>query len=561
MSLVRNSKYSLEAFIFPLKTVSYTFFNSGNSLTSSKDTQLTNQLTLSFHRPLQILDMPDEILMEIFSYLKSDNEPGICSYQHSRPTIVPVITQLRLTCRRFCATSSHLLLPYLSVECNSSSLAHFEEVSHHKTIRQSVQTVEISLDSYDSLLANNLLEFARYFAQNLQMFRRSVLTCDSRLSQQRQISLSRLAEKLRKAHEMEYSWLRYADGTPADFDSDEDMAFHLLLRKGHEEYRKRFQDQMAVLADGNFAQTVAAAMARMPLVKSLVIRDGRRYTSKGIRLFCWEENENARNEILASDILSVPNEWKNHSIDSSGHSSLKSLVSMMVEIPRAIHMARISLTGLKVEISIPNDISGFGLSQEAQHDLKAAMQKLKKFEFKVRPSGQGGSIGRPHLQKSEIMCLDKFVESLLDTESIEKIKLDFRYLWARASLDSQKSSLGSILTGRRWSNLYSLRCDSLSLQLHELELFLDSLDHRLEFFHTENLRLVSGTWAQALDILREKHGRFMTLQNPSGAECEFMTNEEKNDIFRAMGIGKAQRYIRGVEKQNPLREPPAEETS
>jgi hypothetical protein len=73
--------------------------------------------------------------------------------------------------------------------------------------------------------------------------------------------------------------------------------------------------------------------------------------------------------------------------------------------------------------------------------------------------------------------------------------------------------------------------------------------------------LLSGTWAEALDVLRRK-ARYTTIEYPSGGELEDMPKEDREDIFlrqkgRRNSDSKAEQYIAGRIEQNPLREAPA----
>lgn len=97
-------------------------------------------------RPLRIMDLPDELLMRIFTYARiTFYKDEFCSFErHLNFDTVADIKNLGLTCRRFCNASSHLLLQSLRVDMTKpSSLERLEEVSRHPTIRKGLDMSEM----------------------------------------------------------------------------------------------------------------------------------------------------------------------------------------------------------------------------------------------------------------------------------------------------------------------------------------------------------------------------------------------------------------------------------
>lgn len=83
-------------------------------------------------RRLNILDLPDELLIKIFGLVKGGWKTSLIEVSCELwPSDIASVKNTRLTCRRFCNTSSHLLLRYLVVEMNPASLAHLDKVSRH----------------------------------------------------------------------------------------------------------------------------------------------------------------------------------------------------------------------------------------------------------------------------------------------------------------------------------------------------------------------------------------------------------------------------------------------
>lgn len=107
-------------------------------------------------RPLNILDLPNELLRKIFedSMMEGEsNEDYLLIPEYRDWGCVENIRNTRLTCRRFCNTSSHLLVRHVDVTMNPSSIAHLEEVARHPLISYGVQAVRVHLNYFSAELA------------------------------------------------------------------------------------------------------------------------------------------------------------------------------------------------------------------------------------------------------------------------------------------------------------------------------------------------------------------------------------------------------------------------
>ena len=93
--------------------------------------QTINKLQRPFLRPLKILDLPDELLRLIFLHVRGRTTISELAFYDFSGGNVEQVKKLRLTCKRFCENSSHLLMFYVKVEMTSESLAHLDEVSRH----------------------------------------------------------------------------------------------------------------------------------------------------------------------------------------------------------------------------------------------------------------------------------------------------------------------------------------------------------------------------------------------------------------------------------------------
>jgi hypothetical protein len=82
--------------------------------------------------------------------------------------LIAQTTAIKLvTCRRFFEASSHLLLHFLRVHLNSSSLAHFEKISHHPAIRVGMRCARVVLHYFNSEFTDNIWDFTDFYLQKL----------------------------------------------------------------------------------------------------------------------------------------------------------------------------------------------------------------------------------------------------------------------------------------------------------------------------------------------------------------------------------------------------------
>ena len=147
--------------------------------------------------------------------------------------------------------------------------------------------------------------------------------------------------------------------------------------------------------------------------------------------------------------------------------------------------------------------------------------------------------------------------TLLDSKSIEDMHLDVGFL--RHPENPPLFSLGSIVTRRTWKNLSYLSWSEIPLHLRELEQFIERHETPNMCMWMKEMRLLSGTWADALDIFRKKPTRRLTFEEPLGAECEELSDEEQKAIFRKPHdawymSSRAEKYVKGCIDSNPLRE-------
>ncbi|KAE8454428.1 hypothetical protein EG329_000050 [Mollisiaceae sp. DMI_Dod_QoI] len=519
--------------------------------------KLTSAMKRIVKRSLTILDMPDEILMRVFNHVKSLVSWHVGIYVYDKDDLKNV----RLTCRRFYNVSSPLLIHSIRVRINSQSVLRLEEISRHPIISKGVQHVRIILDFYDYFMADDIRTFAAY---RLEMMRRDTAMMEGRptLNIYNRVPQQKDLDTIEKVKEMLESWETFVNGTPDDpvDEGTSDLRFmrlaqddtsgHLeILRKAYEEYQLRFSDQEKLLKDDYFIQAVASAMARMPIANMLEVIDLNSPFLTNSTCFQIAENDEDLIEYLAQSMS-----W-----DEAGFYDFGPPPSeILVKLPVAIHKAGGLLKDLKIRLTSPKDYSVLSMSEEDRRDLAAVSQRLRSFDFS--PNATEFDFQRAP-GADEMKDLGIFVSALMDTRSLEDINLDLHYLWEQGN--PPILSFGPVITPRPWPNLREIYLRGLSLHLSELERLVDQLNDSVHLLAIQLMHLLSGTWADGLDLLRKfgiSQGHLdmrVVFLDPSGAECETLTYAAKEEIFgreSANMKNRAEEYIGGHIDRNPLRD-------
>ena len=98
-----------------------------------KARNLINELSRPYLRNLTILDLPNELLQEVFKHVEYRTIPDFPFRDWDSPAGKVYTTDMknaRLVCRRFCDLVSPRLIRIVSVEPDDWSLARLEEISH-----------------------------------------------------------------------------------------------------------------------------------------------------------------------------------------------------------------------------------------------------------------------------------------------------------------------------------------------------------------------------------------------------------------------------------------------
>ncbi|KAH7381990.1 hypothetical protein BKA64DRAFT_218049 [Cadophora sp. MPI-SDFR-AT-0126] len=254
----------------------------------------------------------------------------------------------------------------------------------------------------------------------------------------------------------------------------------------------------------------------MPTIQRLEIRDEnyKKPCSQGVYNFrLLIEND----EALVQNMV-LPMLWEEARIESLGEPP----VQLLTELPIAIHQAGLSIQSLSITLTPPASFTALVSDAKGLSDLSAAMQRLEEFKLYIRcRKEQPGFFSTRELEG--LQPLGQYLSAMLETNSLREISLDFEAFFNDGDPVPPSFSFRTLPPSRLWKNLQSFYISEAPLHFNEVAEFLETLDHPLPSLIWNATRLLGGTWADMLDLLRahlSKASRpaHFHLPDPSGAE-------------------------------------------
>jgi len=440
-----------------------------------------------------------------------------------------------------------------------SSLSRLDNISKHPLIAKGVKKLHVDLYYFDLVLAHNLQAFAEYSAENMLEWNHRMESMINYEMKYQGRSEEEVLETIRLGRAAQTAWEGIMDDSPDDPSNDEDVKFRMILRKAHAEYNRLFVEQETLLKDGGFESAVATAMSRIPVAIRLEMKDDtlwkiEEYTRSGeLRYHDFGERFLVRR-------LTLPINFE----EARSRQLVGPPSGLLLKLPVAIHKAGVSLTHLDIKVSPLLDYSAFASSAADLRALTASAQTLKHFSFEHR--GKESTLFPIRDQEDVKEGRKKLLKAFLDTPSLEHISMDFPTLWDDENQPSY--NFASILYFRTWENLGHLSTNYFPLQLEQLEQFANKLHPIIRFVYMSSTRLLSGTWAEALDLLRQaslprnhlEKRYLMSIRAPRGGELDTMSREEISAIFeetKEKGWRErslAEKYMSGLIEKNHLRD-------
>jgi hypothetical protein len=263
--------------------------------------------------PLTIFDLPDELLMHIFDYVRGYP----ITTRRFRPLLkISDIKSVRLTCKRFCGASSHLFVHFLGLGVDQESLDLLNDASSHPIISNGIKCIELSLCFYVAEMAQDIDKFSSESLDNLMNIVYSWRDPLSFIYGENLEENQKASRAMIELKNILQSWKLFLWGSPDDpIDNttsltarlhkgiEQESSGHLLLlRNAHEHYQYRFSEQQELLKEYTFVEAVATAFTRMPMARRLELHDhGMQYARRNIpfqRVKSWIDGTTNHAELI-----------------------------------------------------------------------------------------------------------------------------------------------------------------------------------------------------------------------------------------------------------------------
>lgn len=421
---------------------------------------------------LNIQDLPDELLMDTFGYLRNRVE----------------IKNLRLSCQRLNKTSSHLLMDTIHVSLSPRSLERLTQVSCHPNISRGIRRLVASVDVYNADYARNLESFA--------------VRCI--------LGVSDLIRNMAHNHvyatdaiSIRDNWLEfiktftdsYNDGAHLN-DTDISALYNGWLR-----YRQLDHEQQMVLRRGLFPHAIASAIGRMPCLEDLVIRDWSRDAQPRNPSAFHRPVNLVQNPIrLVEEVMLHTFTWQKARIMGVENPPTQ----LLYQIPLAIHAAGHSVAHLKFDLSPPHSFQ-LQLGSGEMARLVHFAQCLKSFTFSAIAEAAG--FRRPSREAEEHENLVWFLTHFLKSKNLDSVALDFAFeerdcLAENRTHDPDRTSISPML-----DNLHqprSIHLKNCAITLEELRTFVRLPRKEPAVLGLWYVYLLDGDWADAVELLRSE---------------------------------------------------------
>jgi hypothetical protein len=533
------------------------------------------QLSRGGIRPLKITDLPFDILRCIFEYFRDDpllsGDRAVCwdDYEYSEPDVPRWgqrrdLKSARLACRLFCDLASPHLLSVVELELSPSSLDMLDGISRAPRIAAGVRAIRLWLADRSEDLADDIRMFRDACLQRLGETESNLKYDLRRWREDRQNRPERDRAEQHKGHRVEEAaaamarlrreWTLYPELPDGEMTLSE---YQKLLLQAHHEFRRMHQEQRRLLEDGSFARSVASAVARMGNVRSFRLTSETPDRHKRAFFRGRARRRVVRDTDTLIRFLASPVSW-------SGYCA-----KLLWELPIALHRAGASLTDLSLNylplsqnapMLCPRSPDTPG--DAAWDELSAACEQLEILHV-VDDSYED----LPEEAKSYV---DKYLASVLARcgGRLRRLHLNFR-LPLDDAIEFKWYYAGPVIGALQgFPRAQVLLLKGVQLRQAQLEALCDKLGHgNLTRLHLADIRLQSGSWVGAVEILRQKvalaetkapgeldvsvrkifGGEFSTVVSDSWVE------KREADMRRWMLIRETERYTKGQREGNPLR--------
>ncbi|EAQ86788.1 predicted protein [Chaetomium globosum CBS 148.51] len=389
------------------------------------------ELSRPYPQNLTILDLPNELLLEIFDhFIVLDSEFPLRGWDCPCGEGFESLVNTRLVCRRFCELASQKVIPVVSIALDEEhSLKRLEEISHHPTLAKGVRVIRICPLFY----APAFTDFSRYVSYHAKVIShyanpdyiyKSNPEQDPSVVDEMIANAKAIASFLERLASPDYN----IGGHGEREEEDREWAVEL-----HQEYVARLKRQELLVTSGKFSRVVASAMARLPASPDV-----------------WSQFSNY--------MLAPTSSSHTHRYNLGPLPSYSFLIDLVIKLRHK----GVLLNGISVSLGNIGGPGSLVLAPDIRNQLSLCMQELRVFDFALGRIGRDPKAG--NLNELLFACLDtcslqsvNVLDNLRDTDGLEPI------------------DLGKIMGSRSRKNLTRVGFSGLSTDLSKLIVVLKAL--------------------------------------------------------------------------------------
>ncbi|KAK3314544.1 hypothetical protein B0H66DRAFT_627109 [Apodospora peruviana] len=481
--------------------------------------------------PLASLTFPQTSSSKIFGYFK----PGVVTLtqgnsvfrvfsiylkRYDDPIRHQTIENARLVCRLFCEIASRHLFPVVQVHLNQPSLDRLDAISRNPHIAVGIQGVELILDYCPKELAQDLGRFRAHCLKGLGDHEETcswylegiLLGHEAQQEQEGRVASFKdpiIIDSEYHQGELNYgsisdAWDRVGQSAAkVSVLADEATEYQRILLRVYDELGRKHEEQARLIADGTFATWLRRPCCVYDLLypcassASSIDFDGK----AAVRVL------NTKDGLFQFAI--TPLKWEEIELLEGGAELLPA--RLLSTLPTAMHRAGRDLRHSQIccfplrsnhSALCPSDVP----TDSAWDGLVAAFQQLASFWF-----GHHGSLSvrglRPeHLPADQQAFIDRYLSAVLSGHRLEAIDLDFHSF---ALHDGEKRDglyyrVDAALGTPDWPRIKILSIAKISLHQAALDKLCAGVGNGLEHMRMRDVDMLSGEWAAALDMLRNR---------------------------------------------------------
>ncbi|KAF7176380.1 hypothetical protein CNMCM7691_002509 [Aspergillus felis] len=470
-------------------------------------------------RPMTIVDLPADILLQIFGYFrdarirKQAQIDWRSLFRGCEPDIArKTIRQVRLVCSFFNDLASPLLCPILRVDLDQESLNGAVELLKRPRIAQGVHGIQVGLQYRPKELVMDCAKFKDYCRKQLEEMANDcewhAEVCSHEGHESDDETVCPYQEAISNYYKICRSWDCYFNSDESDenddvTESEADEHMEILVR-GYSKYRKKHEEQLHLITTGSFVTTLASCISQLPNTVALG------FTDEMEQLYDWRQpTVLLRDTSLLPGMMSAALMWSK--IEDLGDVKLTP-ARILFDLPVAIHKAGIKLRYLYMgqfprrgsfSLLCPDTVSN-PTHPAAWSELRAACSSLWRVDF--GSYFQDHPIRHEHPQPEEKYYIDQYLSTVLCSADLQDVWLHLRSFGLNDGRTTKEGwyDIDPVLGAVNWPCIKEILISYVSSKQDELERFCAGLGPSIQLLSLSTVHLSDGSWAGILSTLDEK---------------------------------------------------------